>query len=112
MVNCTGVIVAGPWMLFRNGTYYLFYSGGEGTWDPTYAVGVARSPNVNGPFVKACGPILTQVSSDVEAGDPLSSTFHCTRASYFTFIFGGACGPSSRWCSRPMRASPRQSLPS
>ena len=50
-------------MVSRGGQYYLFYSGGEGTWDPTYAVGVARSSSITGPYTKACAHILTQISA-------------------------------------------------
>jgi beta-xylosidase len=55
--------VEAPWLIKHNSEYFLFYSGGKGTWDPTYAVGVARSTNVRGPYTKSCGPILTQDSS-------------------------------------------------
>jgi arabinan endo-1,5-alpha-L-arabinosidase len=44
-------LVEGPWVVYRNGWYYLFYSGDDccGT-PPHYAVLVARSRDPLGPF--------------------------------------------------------------
>ncbi|MFT3695737.1 MAG: family 43 glycosylhydrolase [Kofleriaceae bacterium] len=51
-----GPVTEAPWMLKRNGTYYLFYSGN--TIDENYRVGVARAAVVTGPYTKHSGPIL------------------------------------------------------
>ena len=51
--------IEGPWMIYNkdNGFYYLFYSGSMYNTD-TYNIGVARSKNILGPYVKHYGPIL------------------------------------------------------
>lgn len=51
-------LVEGPWMIFHEGWYYLFYSGHEFSSD-RYSVGVARAVSPLGPFEKHNGPILT-----------------------------------------------------
>lgn len=53
-----GALVEGPWMVERNGYFYLFYSA-NGYASPSYAVGVARASSPLGPFTKAQAPILT-----------------------------------------------------
>jgi beta-xylosidase len=53
-----GVLVEAPSMIYRNGYYYLLFSGNAYV-DDTYAVGVARSQNILGPYEKYPGnPIL------------------------------------------------------
>ena len=53
-----GELVEGPSFLYRHGYYYLFYSGNVYS-DDRYAVGVARSKSVAGPYEKYEGnPIL------------------------------------------------------
>jgi len=54
-----GVLVEGPSLVYNDGWYYIFYSGNEFATD-LYAVGVARSRNVWGPYEKHGSPILTQ----------------------------------------------------
>ena len=49
-------IAEGPWLLFRKGYYYLFYSG-DVFWSNGYSVGIARSKKVTGPYEKG-GRIL------------------------------------------------------
>jgi len=49
--------IEAPWLLERNGFFYLFYSGSMVQYD-TYAVGVARADAVTGPYVKKHGPVL------------------------------------------------------
>jgi arabinan endo-1,5-alpha-L-arabinosidase len=51
-------LVEGPWMIERDGTFYLFYSASYFA-STRYATGVARSSSPTGPFEKASGPILT-----------------------------------------------------
>lgn len=52
-----GALVEGPWMIERDGYFYLFYSG-NGYATTRYAAGVARSRAPTGPFTKASAPIL------------------------------------------------------
>jgi beta-xylosidase len=53
-----GGVVEGPWMIYRSGAYYLFYSGGVYS-NTTYAVGVAKCSSPTGPCTKyANNPIL------------------------------------------------------
>jgi len=44
-------VVEGPWIIFKNPYYYLFYSG-NGYHSPHYYTGVARSKSVTGPYKK------------------------------------------------------------
>jgi hypothetical protein len=54
-------IVEGPWMQLRNGTYYLFYSGGD--FAGNYAMGYAPGPTATGPFTPSpTNPILKGTS--------------------------------------------------
>lgn len=52
-----GVLVEAPSIIYENGYYYLFYSA-NGFADDAYAVGVARSKNLTGPYIKKSEPIL------------------------------------------------------
>ena len=56
-----GVANEGPWHVHRGDYHYIFYSGqffcGE-----TYAVGVARSKSILGPYVKRSDPIFHQTT--------------------------------------------------
>lgn len=52
-----GVLVEAPSLVYRGGWYYLFYSGNIFTADE-YSVGVARSRDIWGPYVKKPEPIL------------------------------------------------------
>jgi len=53
-----GHVTEGPWMIKRNGLYYLLYSG-SGANTPDYAVGYATATNPLGPFQRAPhNPIL------------------------------------------------------
>jgi len=49
--------VEAPWLIERNGTFYLFYSGSMVTYN-SYAVGVARAANVTGPYTKKPEPVI------------------------------------------------------
>lgn len=57
--------IEGPWLIFESGYYYLFYSGNTYL-SAGYALGVARSTSITGPFTKAPEPLL--VSSGLWAG--------------------------------------------
>ena len=50
-------MVEGPWMMYRDSTYFLFYSSG---WVQTsnYKMEVARSTSVMGEFVKGDVPVI------------------------------------------------------
>ena len=55
-----GAVTEGPWMLKRDGVYYLMYSG-SGANGPEYSIGYATSKLPMGPFVKYAGnPIAKQ----------------------------------------------------
>jgi len=51
-------IAEAPWMMYKNGYYYLFYSSG---WflEAKYHMRVARGKNPTGPFIKRNKPILS-----------------------------------------------------
>jgi len=54
----SGTVTEGPFLLKRQGTYYLIYSG-TGADSPNYAVGYATSKSPTGPFLKHPGnPII------------------------------------------------------
>lgn len=60
-----GSVVEGPFILFRDGWYYLFYAGGACCGrECSYGVGVARARDLNGPWEKSpSNPILTDNSA-------------------------------------------------
>ena len=51
-------IAEAPWMMYKNGFYYLFYSSG---WflEAKYHMRVARGKKATGPFIKRNKPILS-----------------------------------------------------
>lgn len=53
-----GGVVEGPWVVQRNGAYWLFYSGNSYA-NSTYAVGVAHAASPLGPYTKLAAPIVT-----------------------------------------------------
>lgn len=61
-----GGVVEAQWLIERDGTYYLFYSGN--VYDNRYRTGVARASSVTGPYEKHAGPILTNDSTWVGPG--------------------------------------------
>lgn len=61
-----GNLVEAPWMVKRDGQYYLFYSA-NAFYDERYCVGVARSDSPTGEFEKLPEPIL---HSDEEWAGP------------------------------------------
>jgi Glycosyl hydrolases family 43 len=59
--------VEGPFLELHNGTYYLFYSGGN--WQAAYGMGYATGTSPTGPFTKsATNPILAQNSTVLSPG--------------------------------------------
>jgi arabinan endo-1,5-alpha-L-arabinosidase len=62
-------LVEGPWVIFRHGTYYLFYSGDRCcTREPSYALMVARSNSPWGPFEELGTPILERSAAWLAPG--------------------------------------------
>ncbi|MEP7125196.1 MAG: family 43 glycosylhydrolase [Byssovorax sp.] len=61
-----GGVVEAPWVVLRNGMYYLFYSGN--VYDYRYRTGVARAPSVLGPYTKHGAPILANDAAWVGPG--------------------------------------------
>ena len=60
--NVGSPTVEGPAMELHNGTYYLFYSGGN--WRAAYGMGYATSSSATGPFTKSpSNPILAQTAT-------------------------------------------------
>lgn len=51
-----GGVVEAPWIVKRDGTYYMFYSGN--VYDFRYRTGVARASVLTGPYEKKGAPIL------------------------------------------------------
>ncbi|WP_375770868.1 glycoside hydrolase family 43 protein [Archangium gephyra] len=52
-----GGVVEGPWVVAKDGYYYLFYSG-NAYYDGRYAIGVARATSPLGTYTKLGAPIL------------------------------------------------------
>ena len=82
-------LVEAPWMIYHDGLYYLFYSGGMYN-QPTYNVGVAVASSPLGPFTKACAPILSQYAdnsaSNEFCGPGHASILDCIGYDCSTFI--------------------------
>ncbi|WPB75500.1 glycoside hydrolase family 43 protein [Archangium violaceum] len=57
-----GGVVEAPWVVARDGYYYLFYSG-NAYYNSTYAIGVARATSPLGPYTKLGAPILKSTSA-------------------------------------------------
>ena len=50
-------VVEGPWPMYREGIYYLFYSANSYK-GPNYRMNVATSTNVTGPYEKYEIPVV------------------------------------------------------
>jgi len=74
--NWENDLVEGPWIIYHKPYYYLFYSG-NGYSSSRYAVGVARSKNVNGPYEKAATPVLSQIA-DQAPSHLFAGPGHCS----------------------------------
>lgn len=59
-----GLVTEGPWMIKRNGTYYLMYSG-SGADSKWYAIGYAISKSPVGPFKKHPGNPIAKLGNGV-----------------------------------------------
>ncbi|HOX55367.1 MAG TPA: glycoside hydrolase family 43 protein [Candidatus Paceibacterota bacterium] len=66
--KANGEVTEGPFILKRQGTYYLTYSG-SGADTPDYAIGYATSQSPSGPFVRYAGnPIARRGGSVIGPG--------------------------------------------
>jgi len=74
--NWEGPLVEGPWIMYHKPYYYLFYSGNPYN-TPNYAVGVARSKSVTGPYQKAATPIMSQIG-DGSPSHKFTGPGHCS----------------------------------
>lgn len=93
-----GAIVEAPWVVKRNGTLYMFYSGSEYCTDK-YAVGVAKSDSFLGPWIKKGDPILV-------SDDDFKGPGHCSVVKdidgvsdvmvYHAYLAGEVCHPYPR----------------
>eukprot|EP01096_Ripella_sp_DP13-Kostka_P015696 TRINITY_DN7435_c0_g1_i1.p1 TRINITY_DN7435_c0_g1~~TRINITY_DN7435_c0_g1_i1.p1 ORF type:complete len:325 (+),score=94.34 TRINITY_DN7435_c0_g1_i1:38-976(+) len=73
-----GAVTEVPWIIHRHDYFYLFYSGNAYN-TPSYAVGVARSKSLMGPFVKYPNPILHTQNSTSEWQGPGHCSVLCPR---------------------------------
>jgi len=88
----------GPWYLWREPYHYMFYSGNNYCSD-TYALGVARSSDINGSWEKLRYPIL--VSDDKFKGPGHGSIVQDTDGEGHVFVHhawraGKVCGDNPR----------------
>ena len=77
-----GGVVEGPWVVRRDGRYYMFYSG-EAFNSDRYATGVARASSPLGPFEKHDGPVL--VSNARWAGPGHGSVIRVRERDWFVY---------------------------
>jgi len=71
-----GPLVEGPWIIYHAPYYYLFYSGNPYN-TPNYAVGVARSKSLTGPYEKAATPVMSQIA-DGAPSHMFTGPGHCS----------------------------------
>jgi arabinan endo-1,5-alpha-L-arabinosidase len=94
-----GGVVEAPWIVKRDGIYFLFYSGN--VYDFRYATGVARGSSPRGPFEKKGAAILTNNASWVGPGH--GSIVRARDAEWFVHHAwvatpdGRHDGPKGRW---------------
>mmetsp|Transcript_15617 Transcript_15617/g.15144 ORF Transcript_15617/g.15144 Transcript_15617/m.15144 type:complete len:192 (+) Transcript_15617:392-967(+) len=90
-------LVEGPWFVKRGDWYYLFYSA-SGYCGPNYSMGVARSKDPLGPYVKKGDPI--KVSDDDFVGPGHCSVVTREDGSYVmvyhAWLQGEVCGNNNR----------------
>lgn len=89
-----GPLVEAPWVLNYNSTYYLFYSGNSYT--SKYAVGVARSKNLLGPYEKHGDPILHNSDGDTQVCPGHCSVLRAIRPHPKDLIQDGLVKPPRR----------------
>jgi arabinan endo-1,5-alpha-L-arabinosidase len=94
-----GDLVEGPWMIYHNSTYFLFYSANNYCNDQ-YTLGVARSKSLIGPYTKREQPLVHSNSEWIGPG-------HCsvvpkkTNKNEFVLVYhswhkGEVCGGNNR----------------
>jgi len=74
--NWETTLVEGPWIFYHAPYYYLFYSGSPYN-TAAYAVGVARSKSITGPYEKAATPVMSQIADGAPARK-FSGPGHCS----------------------------------
>jgi arabinan endo-1,5-alpha-L-arabinosidase len=74
-----GALIEAPWVVFRNGSYYLFYSGDRCCGrDPHYAVMVAGASSVLGPYRRLSDPAKAGSDVILKAGGGWLAPGHCS----------------------------------
>lgn len=98
-----GAVVEAPTMIYREGYYYLFYSGN--TFDiEQYGIGVARSTSPTGTFVKSpANPIL---ASDETFDGPGGQDVVQDRSAQWRILYHARLCPRSTDGTRPMVCPP------
>jgi len=76
-----GGVVEAPWVVKRDGRYYMFYSGN--VYDHRYRTGVARAKSITGPWEKKGPPILENNGSWVGPGH--GSVVRVNDSDYFLY---------------------------
>jgi len=94
----------GPWMFKKDGTYYLFYSGGDGQTE-FYSIGYAGAPGPLGPFKKFEGnPVIK--GNDKIFG-PGHGSFIADRKGQWWHVYHQKTGTEKGWkrilCLDPLR---------
>jgi GH43 family beta-xylosidase len=94
----------GPQMLKHNGTYYLFYSGGDGQ-TVHYSIGYATAPGPLGPFIKFSGNPVIHGSEDIYG--PGHGSFVRDRAGDWWHLYHQKTSAERGWqrfmCLDPLR---------
>ena len=76
-----GGVVEAPWVVKRDGRYFMFYSGN--VYDHRYRTGVARATSLTGTWEKKGGPILT--NNDAWVGPGHGSVVRVGDADWFVY---------------------------
>lgn len=92
-----GGVVEAPWVVKRDGRYYMFYSGN--VYDHNYRTGVARASSLTGPWEKKGAPILKNNARWVGPGH--GSVIRVKDTDYFVYhawsnAGNGTAGPGGR----------------
>ena len=72
------LIAEGPWMMFRDGKYYLFFSSGWFS-SPEYRMLVAVSDSITGPFIRGPDPVI---ATDWKRYNKVNYKFHKSQLIY------------------------------
>lgn len=91
------LIVEGPWMMFRESRYYLFYSSSWVT-SEAYKVGVAVSDSMMGDFVKSDEPVIeTRPGGDMFQGPGHGSVVEDDAGQWWLVYAAWKHGHINRW---------------